>query len=104
MRSWMGAMVAFDAAFGLRRRGPDDVDSQLGAHASELRLGLDPRDRLLGRRLALVDVLPIDVERLRDAVRAHPALAPSTAVGRASGASALLETRVDAAESSRSNV
>ena len=49
-------------------------NAELGTHAPELRLGLDACQRFPRRRLALVDVFPVAVQRLGNAVLAHPGL------------------------------
>ncbi len=70
----MRAVMALHATLRLRRRSGDDTNAEFGAHASELRLGLDAFERFARRRLALVDVLPVAIQRLRNAVLTHPGL------------------------------
>ena len=78
----MRAMIALHSAFGLRRAGRDNTDAELGAHASKLR-----KRRLPGLFLgfaggANIDVLPIRIQRLRNALLFNPS---SQHVGRRPG-------------------
>lgn len=78
----MRAMIALHSAFGLRRAGRDNTDAELGAHASKLR-----QRRLPGLFLgfaggANIDVLPIRIQRLRNALLFNPS---SQHVGRRPG-------------------
>ena len=64
--------MTFDTSLGLRRRSGNDANAELRAHAAELRLGLDAFQCFPRRRLALVDVFPVAVQRLGNAVLTHP--------------------------------
>src|SRR6185312_14804828 len=59
----MRVETAFDAAFGLRAVGGDDLDIEFGHAASKLRQG-----QLIAGSVIGVDRVPVDVERRRTAV------------------------------------
>src|SRR5262249_50967077 len=75
----MRAMIAFHSAFGLWRTGGDDANAQLGAHASKLRQWRPPCLFLRFGRWPHIDILPVRVQSLRNAVLLDPA---SEQVGR----------------------
>ena len=69
----MRAVIALHAPLGLRRTRGHQPNAQLRAHASELRdRSLAPQPFALAGR-ALVQILPVHVERLRHAVALDPA-------------------------------
>src|SRR6516164_2612724 len=68
----MGTVIYFHSSFGLGRTGSDDLDSQALAHPAKLRPRHLPSQTLSFRRLPLVDILPIGVQRLRHPILLDP--------------------------------
>src|SRR6516162_300568 len=68
----MGTVVSFHSSFGLGRTGSDDLDSQALAHPAKLRPRYLPSQTLSFRRLPLVDILAIGVQRLRHPILVDP--------------------------------
>src|SRR5712691_302984 len=68
----MRPVLAFHTSLGLRRVRRDPLDPQLRAHPAKLRDRLFPTQPLFRRGRALVQVLPIHVQRQRYAVAFDP--------------------------------
>src|SRR5438132_1126533 len=66
------AMTALDASFGLRGMRADHLDSQLRAHASELRDRYDTVLLLAPGRLVMIHIFPIHIQSHPDSVRFRP--------------------------------
>src|SRR5262249_56089521 len=68
----MRAVIALYSAFGLRRTGRDDADTEFGAHASKLRQWRLPRGFLAFAAGAHIDILPIPTHTLVNTLFPNP--------------------------------